>query len=179
MSRQTELKGLSFFNLLARLISATSHFLGRLVANICVGIIYVMLVLLVVQVLMRYFLGAPPSWTEEMAIILFTWLVLLFATVGLRERFHVAIETIPISWSFAYRASERLVAGLVCGFGIVTLSAGISYVDRTSGQKTAALQLPIEVLYLCVPVCGALLILHSVALLFEPVHGQDQSKDIV
>ncbi|MEQ6250974.1 TRAP transporter small permease subunit, partial [Sulfitobacter sp. HNIBRBA3233] len=51
--------------------------------------------LLVTQVLMRYFLGSPPSWTEELAIILFAWLVLLYATVGLREGFHVAIETIP------------------------------------------------------------------------------------
>lgn len=163
---------------LARFISATSLLMGRLVANLCVVIVYVMLGLLVTQVLMRYFLGAPPSWTEELAIILFAWLVLLYATVGLRDRFHVAIETIPAHWGFAYRASERLVALLVLGFGFVTFSAGIAYVDRTSGQNTAALQIPIEALYLCVPVCGALLILHSVALLIEPVRDPAQALDL-
>lgn len=164
---------------LVRLVSATSHLMGRLVANLCVIIIYAMLGLLVTQVLMRYFLGAPPSWTEEMAIILFTWLVLLYATVGLRERFHVAIDTIPVKWDLAYRMSERLVALLALLFGSVTLTAGISYVQRTTGQKTAALQLPIEALYLSVPVCGALLILHAVALLVEPVRRQIPSPDIV
>lgn len=162
---------------LAHLVSTTSRLLGRLVANLCVAIIYVMLGLLVTQVLMRYFLGAPPSWTEEMAIILFAWLVLLYATVGLREGFHVAIETIPAKWGLLHRISERFVAMLVCVFGLVTLSAGISYVLRTSGQKTAALQMPIEAVYLCVPVCGALLILHSVALLIEPVRSRVQVMD--
>ncbi len=125
---------------------------------------------------MRYFLGAPPSWTEEMAIILFAWLVLLYATVGLREGFHVAIETIPAKWGKMHRFSERLVALLVAGFGLVMFLSGISYVARTSGQKTAALQMPIEALYLSVPVCGALLILHAIALLLEP--AQDHHKRI-
>lgn len=150
------------------LISATSRLAARLVAYLCVGLIFVMLGLLVAQVLMRYFLGAPPSWTEEMAIILFAWLVLLYASVGLQQGFHVAIESIPRSWVRVDRWAERWVAALAILFGWVTLTAGIAYVGRTAGQKTAALQLPIEVLYLCVPVAGALFILHGVARLLAP-----------
>lgn len=137
-------------------------------ASVCITIIYVMLGLLVTQVLMRYFLGAPPSWTEELAIILFTWLVLLYATVGLREGFHVAIETVPETWPRLRKWADRWVAALACVFGYITLTSGLAYVARTGGQKTAALQIPIEVLYLAVPVCGALFILHAVALLIAP-----------
>src|SRR6056297_3337287 len=153
---------------IAHLISATSRRISRLVEYLCVAIIYVMLGLLVTQIIMRYFLGAPPSWTEEVAITLFAWLVLLHATVGFRKGFHVAIETIPTSWPVLRRASEMLVAALVCGFGTVALVSGIAYVERTSGQTSAALQWPIEILYLSVPVCGLLLILHAVAMLLEP-----------
>lgn len=153
---------------IANLILTTSRVVSRLVAIICVGLIYTMLGLLVAQVLMRYFLGAPPSWTEELAIILFAWLVLLYASVGLQEGFHVAIETIPAGWPRLQRWADRWVAVLACLFGWVTLTAGLAYVDRTSGQKTAALQLPIEVLYLSVPVCGALFILHAVARMIAP-----------
>ncbi|TFL19456.1 TRAP transporter small permease [Jannaschia formosa] len=152
----------------ASLISTTSRVTSRLVATLCMGIIYIMLGLLVTQVLMRYFLGAPPSWTEEAAIILFAWLVLLYATVGLREGFHVAIETVPAGWPRLRVWADRFVALLALLFGCVTLTAGMAYVGRTSGQKTAALQLPIEVLYLAVPVCGALFILHATALLIGP-----------
>lgn len=137
-------------------------------ANLCVGLIFVMLGLLVTQVLMRYFLGAPPSWTEELAIILFALLVLLYATVGLREGFHVAVETMPASWPRLRAWADRWVAALALLFGWVTLTAGAAYVARTAGQRTAALQIPIEVLYLCMPVCGGLFILHGVARLIAP-----------
>ena len=150
------------------LISTTSRAVSRLVAYVCVAIIFVMLGLLVTQVTMRYFLGAPPSWTEELAIILFAWLVLLYATVGLREGFHVAIESIPPRFERLNRWADRWVAALATFFGIITLTAGIAYVGRTAGQRTAALQMPIEVVYLCVPVAGALFILHGVARLIEP-----------
>ena len=160
----------------AYLIDATSRTVSRLVASFCITIIYVMLGLLVTQVMMRYFLGAPPSWTEELAIILFAWLVLLYATVGLREGFHVAIETVPAAWIRMRRWADRWVALLAGMFGWVMLTAGLDYVARTSGQKTAALQIPIEVLYLSVPVCGALFILHAVALMIAP---PDRNETVV
>ena len=160
---------------LAALIETTSRVTARLVATLCVGIIYVMLALLVTQVLMRYFLGKPPSWTEEAAIILFTWLVLLYATVGLREGFHVAIETIPAHRPRLRLWSDRLVAALALFFGWITLTAGLAYVIRTGGQRTAALQLPIEVLYLAVPVCGALFMLHAAARLIAPGQAPTQA----
>jgi TRAP-type C4-dicarboxylate transport system permease small subunit len=130
-------------------------------------LIYVMLGLLATQILMRYFLGSPPSWTEEVAITFFAWLVFLYATVGFREGFHVAIETIPPTWNRLRSASEIIVAVLVAGFGAVSFVAGIAYVQRTAGQKSAALQWPIEILYLAVPVCGFLLVLHAVAIVLE------------
>ena len=159
---------MSILTALSRALSTTSRLAGRLVAYLCVMIIYIILSLLVMQVVMRYFLGAPPSWTEELAIILFAWLVLLYATEGVREGFHVMIETIPAQWSKLRAASDRIAALLIIGFGQVALTAGANYVQRTAGQRSAALQIPIEALYLCVPVCGALLILHAAARLFEP-----------
>ena len=160
---------------LSQVLSTTSRLTGRLVAHLCVMIIYFILGLLVTQVVMRYFLGAPPSWTEELAIILFAWLVLLYATEGVREGFHVMIETIPARWAVLRAASDRIATLLIIGFGLVTLTAGGNYVQRTAGQRSAALQIPIEALYLCVPVCGGLLILHAAARLFEP--AQPESTD--
>ena len=160
---------MSILTMLSRALTTTSRLAGRLVAWLCVVNIYVILGLLVTQVFMRYFLGAPPSWTEELAIILFAWLVLLYATEGVRENFHVMIETIPAHWTTLRAMSDRLAALLIIGFGLVTLTAGINYVQRTAGQMTAALQIPVETLYLCVPCCGALLILHCAARLMEPV----------
>lgn len=167
---------MSILTTLSRVLSTTSRLTGRLVAHLCVVIVYTILGLLVTQVLMRYFLGAPPSWTEELAIILFAWLVLLYATEGVREQFHVMIETIPVRLTMLRAASDRIVALLIIGFGLVTLTAGINYVHRTAGQRSAALQIPIEALYLCVPCCGALLVLHAAARLLEPAKDESATN---
>lgn len=77
-----------------------------------------------------------------MAIILLIWVVLLYGAVGLGERFHAAIETIPVKWGLAYRISERLVGRLASIFGCVTPTAGISFVQRTSGRKNSRTAIP-------------------------------------
>lgn len=159
--------------MILQVIEKVSRLLCRLTIYICLGMIYVMLALLAAQVLLRYFFGSPPSWTEEVAIILFTWVVLLYATVGVRQKFHVAIEFVPQHMTTLRRLSDRLVSLLIGGFGFLLLTAGWSYVERTSGQNTAALQLPIEVLYLSIPVCGALLLVHAAALIIDPkIHDE-------
>jgi TRAP-type C4-dicarboxylate transport system permease small subunit len=145
-----------------------SAWLSKLTSALCFVIIYVMLGLLALQVVMRYVFGSPPSWSEEVAITLFAWLVMLYATVGIREKFHVAVDFLPEGASRLRDISDRLVAFLMIGFGGILFWAGLEYMQRTTGQRTAALQLPIETLFAAVPVGGALLILHAFALLLAP-----------
>lgn len=142
--------------------------ISRLTSAVCVLIIYVMLGLLSLQVVMRYVWGSPPSWSEEVAITLFAWLVMLYATVGIRENFHVAIDFLPEGASRLRDISDRFVAVCMIGFGGVLFWAGWEYMQRTTGQRTAALQMPIETLFAAVPVGGALLAFHAVALLLAP-----------
>ena len=145
-----------------------SAWLSRLTSAICFVIIYVMLGLLSLQVVMRYVFGSPPSWSEEVAITLFAWLVMLYATVGIREKFHVAIDFLPEGASRLRDISDRFVAVFMIAFGGVLVWAGWEYMQRTTGQRTAALQLPIETLFAAVPVGGALLVFHAFALLLAP-----------
>lgn len=146
-----------------------SRGIARLTAALCGVMLFVMLGLLAAQVVMRYFFGAPPSWTEETAISLFAWVVLLYGTVGVREGFHVAVDFLPDTASPRLRRlSDRLVMVLIFSFGLLLCYAGQAYVVRTGGQRSAALQFPIEALHLAAPVCGVLLLLHSLALFFSP-----------
>ncbi|WP_212526118.1 TRAP transporter small permease [Actibacterium sp. MT2.3-13A] len=148
-------------------LSKASEFVSKLTAAVCVMIIYLMLGLLSAQVFLRYFFGSPPSWTEEVAIILFAWLVLLYATVGVRERFHVAVDMMIVETTWLRVLLDKIVALAILGFGVVLFWAGLSYVERTAGQKSAALQIPIEVLHGAAPVCGALLAFHAMAILLS------------
>ena len=157
-------------------LSATSRSIDRLVANICVFIIYIILILLMTQVVMRYFLGSPPSWTEELAIMLFTWIVLLFASVGIKNNFHVALDTIPDRMTKLRLCSDIIVSLLIAGFSLVMIYSGYSYLEETLSQKTAALQIPIAFLYASVPVSGSIILFHCISRLFNFIVNPQSNK---
>jgi TRAP-type C4-dicarboxylate transport system permease small subunit len=160
-------------------LSTASRSIDRLVANLCVLIVYVMLVLLMTQVIMRYFLGSPPSWTEELAINFFTWLVLLFASVGIRNNFHVALDTIPDRFGKLKTSSDFVVTLLIAGFSFVMIYSGSLYVSETLSQKTAALQIPIATLYVSVPVSGVIIFIHCLSRMLGLIAGESRGSSRV
>jgi TRAP-type C4-dicarboxylate transport system permease small subunit len=154
---------------LADVLDAVSRAVARIATVLCLAMLYTILALLAVQVATRYFLGAPPSWTEELAMALFTWTVLLFATVGVREGFHVAVDVLADRGPpWLRRSADRLVMVVTVGFGAALTWSGYAYVLRTGGQRSAALQFPIEVLHAAAPVCGALIAFHALVQFVRP-----------
>lgn len=141
---------------------------SALAARVTGGVVVLMTAVcmgcLVLQVVMRYFVGQATSWTEELALFLFTWIVLLAGSIGVREGFHVRLTLVAGLLPAPVRALlERATSLAVLGFGVVLLISGVDYVDRTLGQVSAAVRFPIEVLHLAAPVCGALIVLHALA----------------
>lgn len=136
--------------------------------RLCILLVFVMLALLSTQLIGRYFFGSPPSWTEEMAITLFGWVIMLAGSVGVRENFHVAIDLLTRDSSSRLKALlTRVVLVMTAVFGGVLTYAGYAYVMETRGLLSAALQYPIELLHLSALVSGLLICLHAVARLLE------------
>lgn len=132
---------------------------------------------LIYQVFTRYFLGNAAAWTEELALFLFTWIVLLAGSLGVREGFHVRL-TLFLDWlPQTLRAwIDRFISILVLGFGVALLMSGIDYLDRTMGQVSAAVRYPIEALTLAGPVAGALIVLHALPKLIDPTPSDTPAK---
>ncbi|WP_119166116.1 TRAP transporter small permease [Algihabitans albus] len=134
-----------------------------------VGMASVMLGSLILQVLFRYLLGQALIWSEELALFLFTWVVLLTGSLGVREGFHVRLTFLLDLLPSAPRAAiEKLLITAVLVFGALLAYSGASYVDATLGQVSAAVRYPIETLHLAAPVSGVLIVLHALALLLGP-----------
>ena len=53
----------------------------------------VMLGCITLQVVMRYVFGRTPSWTEELAVLMFSWSVMGGLALGVREGFHVRLTS--------------------------------------------------------------------------------------
>ncbi|WP_425403098.1 TRAP transporter small permease [Hwanghaeella sp.] len=131
---------------------------------------------LIYQVFTRYFLDRAAPWTEELALFLFTWIVLLAGSLGFREGFHVRLTVLlDLLPAVPRRWAERIIVLLVVVFGAVLAYSGVDYVNRTFGQVSAAVRYPIEALTLAGPVAGVLIVLHGLPQLFRPNLVSDNS----
>lgn len=124
--------------------------------------IAVMLTAIAYQVVMRYVFGRAPSWTEELAILMFAWSTMGGFALGVREGFHVRLTVIldrlqPRSRQIAERALDAFAFAV----GAYLLWAGWRYVDVTAGSTSAAIAYPIELLHGMAPVAGALIVLFA------------------
>jgi len=147
-----------------RLLDGLSSLAGRASGYVSVAMTLIMLTVLVAQVAARYFFNIALSWSEELSLLLFTWVVLLIGSLGVREGFHVRLTLLPDLLKPAQqRWLERLILLGILGFGVMLALGGYTYVIETVGQTSAAIAYPIEVLHLAAPVCGALVALHALA----------------
>lgn len=121
-----------------------------------------MLLAIFFQVVMRYvFLRAPP-WSEEVAVLMFSWATLGGLALGVREGFHVAlsllVEALP---AMAGDTWKRVMALATAGFGIYLVWSGLRFLEVTAGSTSAAMEYPIEILNAMAPVSGALVALFA------------------
>ena len=156
----------------------TSDLAARVTRAVVVAMAALCMGSLILQVFSRYVLGNTFIWTEEAALFLFTWIVLLAGSLGVRDGFHVRLSLLlNLLPRRARRLAEAAIMVLVGLFGGVLAWAGARYVEATMGHVSAAVRYPIEALHLAAPVCGALIVVHAVAALAEFVTGAGAEEE--
>ncbi len=136
--------------------------LERILKVTAVIIVLLMLFSLAAQVFLRYVFGKSLSWSEELALLGFAWVVVITTAIGIRRMTHarmdLIIEVLPKG---LHQTVERFSAVLMLGLGLFLTYAGWGYVSETRGSTSAAIGFPIEFLYACAPVFGVLVTLFS------------------
>ena len=110
------------------------------------------------QVVMRYVFGRTPSWTEELAVLMFSWTVMGGLALGVREGFHVRLDVlINLAPPGGRPWAERAIEALTAAFGFYLAWSGLRFLDMTGGSVSAAIGYPIELLHVLAPVAGGLI----------------------
>ena len=123
----------------------------------------IMLGCITIQVVMRYVFGNAPSWSEEFALLMFSWATMGGFALGVREGYHVRLD-IFINWLPAVlrRWAETAIDMATAVFGAYLAWSGLRFLDVTGGSVSAAIGYPIEVLHVLAPVAGGLICLFAV-----------------
>lgn len=109
----------------------------------------------------RYLTGNSLTWADEVARYSMIWLTFLGCGLALRHGAHAAItnaqDALPARGQLVLRGVILLI---LFGFFAFMVWVGIDYMNRTSIQRSAALQVPMKWIYAAMPVGFLLMILH-------------------
>lgn len=108
-----------------------------------IGLIFLIVTAITVQVFTRYALGRPIAWVEESATYAFIWMVFVGASAGLKLSRHIRITT------FVSHLPPRVAAGLralvwllVLGTLAVLVVQGVKVMEVEGRSHT--ISLPVE-----------------------------------
>ncbi|MFP4090773.1 MAG: TRAP transporter small permease [Cyclobacteriaceae bacterium] len=140
--------------------------LDKLLERVLVIIMAVMVINVLWQVTSRFVLSSPSSFTDELARYLLIWLSILGASYVTGKKMHLSIDLLPQSLSPAGRKKlNALIYFIVALFALVVMVVGGSrlvYIVSSLGQTSAALEIPLWVVYLMLPLGGVIIIYYSI-----------------
>lgn len=122
------------------------------------GALTLMVVSICIQVAGRYLFGHAPSWTEEVARFLVTWVTMIGSALIIRRDGHIAV-TVAFE---ALPKPIRLVVGWVRDALILMMAGALTYYGYAfavlGGRRDSpALEIPMYYPYLAIPVGAALI----------------------
>lgn len=119
------------------------------------------------QVFTRFILNNPSSFTEELARYLLIWVGVLGAAYAVGKRVHLALELLPEKLEGRNRRwLELFIETCVLIFALAVLVIGgarLVYVQLMLGQTSAAMQVPLGVVYAVLPIAGVIMVYYTIA----------------
>ena len=127
--------------------------LRRAVNVVAILLLLAMTGLILFQILGRYVFNYSISWSEEAAIFAQVWLVMLGSGIAMRNRNHVGVDVlIALCPQVVQRVAKAASFLLGVWLLIVIIMGSFSLIAIGLIVKSAALQIPLAVPYIALPV---------------------------
>lgn len=125
-------------------------------------LVAVMAIIILIQVIFRYFLQSPLSWSEELARFCMIWLTFIGASIALKEnslsRVDLLVEIMPENVKKIIFIITDLIMLLITTM-LFKYSVDLIKLPSTLMQKSASLHLPMLFAYIFIPIgLGALIL---------------------
>lgn len=122
-------------------------------------------ILLFVQVISRYCLGHSVAWTEELAQVMFVWMLYFGIAAAVRKRKFLRIEFLLDRVSPNLKRAMLILSNLIQGaFNIIMIGPVCSIISGMGDAKTSLLRIPKSLAYAIIPL---MLILTTIRIVQE------------
>lgn len=129
----------------------------------------IMMILVVfIQVLLRYLSDWSFYGSEELSRFIFTWFIFVSATLGLERGIHFAVDLLVERFPSMLRRAVRIFSCLVVILVLAVLvTYGIELSIRNWRQLSSAMQVPMTFVNLAIPTTSAIMILIALKKMLE------------
>jgi len=136
----------SFFQRIDRLLSILFRYA-------IIGFMLLITVVVFLQVVFRYVLDLPLSWSEEVARFGFVWLVFLGAGFIVRTGGHLKVSSFvdPLPVRFK-KIAEIIVQVVIFICAVIILAGGIRIARNEWSQLSPAIEAHMGIIYLVIPI---------------------------
>lgn len=142
--------------------------------NALAGISFLAMVILVCwQVITRYILKNPSTWSEELVSYLFAWMALLGASLVVGERGHMNIPIVVERMSPSIKKVLAIFAEIIAFLfaTVILVYGGMQITNLAMGQMTSSLGVAVGVFYVVLPLSGILNMIYAILNIWDILKG--------
>lgn len=151
----------------------------RIISFIGCTILCLLTIIIFFQVICRYVLQMPLSWSEEVTRYMMVWLVYVGSVLAIRTHSHVRINLLTnflkdkIKIRKSLNILEKMLSIL---YMLIIIYSGWLLIPDTISQGTPLLRFPMGIIYLIIPVSAILMAISmSIELIFSIRNPGDNS----
>lgn len=166
-------------NAIAKAIDAINELFGRIIAPM----IAIITLIVLYDVILRFFFGRPSDWAFDVTKMLFGAHFMLMAAYGLRHHVHVEVDVLKRLLSRKRQAVLEIVGYLVffVPFIWMLLTYGWRFFDRsfTRGETTYGMvSIPVYPIKGVIVVAAALILLQAIAIVLRAIIQLREEKSV-
>ena len=154
-------------------------YLDRFLERVLISIMALMVINVLWQVASRYLMQSPSSFTDELSRYLLIWLSLLGASYVTGKKMHLSIDLLMQNINtHRQKTLNTVIYSLVALFAFLAMVVGgirLLYIVFSLGQTSPALEIPMGIVYLVLPISGLTIIYYSILNIIQPHQPDDSS----
>lgn len=143
------------------------------------GLFAALFIVFLVQIAARFGFGKPLPWTDELAVILYVWVILWACAFVVPEREHVVFDLVWNSVTRRARLVMRVLGNLMLGaLALVAIPASWDYVRFMAREGTPVLGVPFMWVFMPFVLLLAALAVRSAWAIWDALrgHGLDAAE---
>jgi TRAP-type transport system small permease protein len=151
--------------------------INKVVGILLAAMLGVMSILIILQVISRFVINFPLTWSEELSRYLMIYIVFLGAGLAMRHNNLISIELLPELLSGNKRKVVIILVMIISIiFFAILFKQGIDMLAMVKMQSSPGLQLSMAIPYASIPIGSFVLAINSLAVILDQLSNKQEGE---